>query len=224
MVAFPNFLRAALRAGGIVVSDRVRLTFGGVRDAKWRLLDEDTGRAWVLRREDGAVRVYPPAPKWKHPLRRLPSPLELAIAVGADRIVPRLGRVSREAHTLLETARNSWRVAEAMADLDGTRFIVDSSKTAIRLKLLYLTRPAGVRVIYLVRDGRAVAASAMRRAELTAAAAARVWKRENHNLALVLRGIPAAQQHRVRYEDLCEDPARELTRIARSSASTSSPA
>ncbi len=93
----PEPLRAALRAGGIVVSDRARLTFGGVRDAKWRLLDEDTGRAWVLRREDGAVRVYPPAPKWKNPLRRLPSPLELAIAVGADRIVSRRRRGFRDA-------------------------------------------------------------------------------------------------------------------------------
>ena len=209
----PDRLRAALIAHGLRVSPQARLTFGGVRDAKWRIVDEGTGQVLVVRREDGPVRIYPAAPQWKNPLRRLPSALELAIALGADRMVPRLARLSADARGLFETARNSWRVAEAMAIVDGTRFVVDSSKTTIRLKLLHLLRPADARVLYLIRDGRAVAASAMRRSGISAATAARVWKRENQNLALALRGIPTAQVHRVRYEDVCEDPQRELSRI-----------
>src|SRR5688572_273235 len=209
----PARLQTALAARGIRISASARLNYGGVRDAKWRLLDDKTGQVLVLRREDGPVRVYPAAPKWKNPLRRLPSSLEIAVALGADRIVPHLARFSGDARALLETARNSWRVAEAMAAVDGTRFVVDSSKTTIRLRLMHLLRPAGAKVIYLVRDGRAVAASAMRRSGVTAATAARVWKRENQNLALVLRSIPPGQKHQVRYEDLCADPARVLSGI-----------
>ena len=211
----PVRLSAALAGRGIRTSANATLKHGGVRDAKWRLIDRASNQELVLRRENGAVRVYPAAPNWKNPLRRLPSALELAVALGADRAVPFLARVSGEAAALLQTARNSWRVAEAMAAIDGTHFVVDSSKTVVRLKLLHLVRPANTRVLYLVRDGRAVAASAMRRSGITAAAAARIWKRENRTLALVLRGIPNAQKHRVRYEDLCEDPARELSRICR---------
>lgn len=209
----PARLRDALVARGIRLSAPARLTFGGVRDAKWRIVDDQTGQVLVVRREDGPVRIYPAAPQWKNPLRRLPSALELAIALGADRAVPRLARLSADAGALFETARNSWRVADAMAAVDGTRFVVDSSKTTIRLKLLHLLRPADARILYLTRDGRAVVASAMRRSGISAATAARVWKRENQNLALALRGIPAAQMHRVRYEDVCEDPQRELARI-----------
>jgi sulfotransferase family protein len=209
----PLRLRAALARNGIRTSATATLKHGGIRDAKWRLMDAASNQVLVLRRQNGGVLVYPPAPNWKNPLRRLPSALELAVALGADRAVPFLARVSGEAAALLQTARNSWRVADAMAAVDGTHLVVDSSKTAVRLKLLHLVRPENTRVLYLVRDGRAVAASAMRRSGITAAAAARIWKRENQTLALVLRGIGNAQKHRVRYEDLCENPAREMSRI-----------
>src|SRR5690606_671679 len=117
-----------------------------------------------------------------------------------DRGALALGRVSRAAARQIATAHNSWRVAEAVAEVDGTEIVVDSSKSALRLKLLYAVRPAAVRVVHLVRDGRAVAASAMRRRQMSAAVAARVWVRENQHLNLVLRGVPGPQRHRMRYE------------------------
>jgi hypothetical protein len=177
---------------------------------KWRVLDEGTRTSLVIRHDEGRLKFYAPLVEWKNPLRRLPSPLEFALAAGMEGGVRALGRVSRLARRHLDSARHSWHVAEAMAAEDGTRFVVDSSKSAIRLKLLYIVRPSAVRVIHLVRDGRAVAASAMRRRGVTAATAARLWKRENQHLALVLRGIPARQKHRVRYEDFCNDPAGAL--------------
>jgi hypothetical protein len=209
----PNRLREALAAHKLPVSPSARLVHGGVRDAKWRLLDDGTGVKLVLRRERGQLVVYPAAPRWRGPLRKLPNLLELAVALGAQQSVLRLEAVSKSTRGLIATARNSWRVAEAMAAVDRTRYVVDSSKTAIRLKLMYLLRPERVRVLYLVRDGRAVSASAMRRQGVSASVAARSWRRENQHLKMVLRGIPATQCHRIRYEDLCEDPARELRRV-----------
>jgi hypothetical protein len=167
----------------------------------------------VLRKEGDRLVVYPRQAEWKNPLRALPTPLELALAAGARRTLSWLTRVSPSAARHVETARHSWRVAEAMAAEDGTRFVVDSSKSAVRLKLLWALRPRQVRVVQLVRDGRAVAASAMRRKGLSADVAARIWKRENQHLALMLRDVPDEQRHRVRYEDLCAEPAREVASL-----------
>ncbi|HUE86419.1 MAG TPA: sulfotransferase [Vicinamibacterales bacterium] len=208
----PARLASALQHLGVALSPKATLTHGGVRDVKWRVLDEG-GRELVIRREQGRLQVYPPLFQWKNHLRKLPSTLELALGVGAERSVEWLAKVSREAHTHLNAARNTWLVAEAMAASDRTQVVVDSSKSAIRLKLLYITRPQSVRVIHLVRDGRAVAASDIRRRGRAPAIAAKVWKRENQHLRLVLGGIPAAQKHKVRYEDVCENPERELRLI-----------
>jgi Sulfotransferase family len=209
----PQALRQLLTAHGVAIPDDSILRFGGGRDAKWRVVAPTGGDVVVLRREKGVLKVYPGTLTWKKNLGRLPSALDLAVWLGADWSVPWVARLSREAAGLLETARNSWMVADAMAEGDGTRFVVDSSKTTVRLKLMHLVRPERTRVIYLVRDSRAVVASAMRRQRITAEVAARVWKRENANLARVLQSIPSAQKHQVRYEDVCADPAKELTGI-----------
>jgi hypothetical protein len=208
--ALPTRLVAALAERGIATSPEARLTYGGVRDPKWRLLHGKDRQGLVVRRENGRVMVYPPLLQWKNTLRKLPSLLELTLALGAERGLGWLAQVSQEAENHLRAARNSWRVAEAMSAIDGSRVVVDSSKSAVRLKLIYATRPDAVRVIHLVRDGRAVAASAIRRRGQEPQIAARIWKRENQHLRLVLRSMPAGQIHRLRYEDLCEAPEREL--------------
>lgn len=211
--SLPPRLSRQFSARGISLSPSARLRFGGVRDAKWRVVDESRDKSFVLRRAEGRISLYPSAPTWKNTLRVVPSLLELAVAFGGQRSVQWATRLSPAARALLRTAENSWQVAEAMAAIEGTQWVVDSSKTSVRLKLLYLLRPARVRLIYLVRDGRAVVASAMRRQGVTAATAARVWKRENDNLALLFRGVPGRQLCRVRYEDLAEQPDAELARV-----------
>jgi hypothetical protein len=80
---------------------------------------------------------------------------------------------------------------------------------------LYRTRPDAFRLIYLVRDGRAVAFSAMMHDGVPMRVAARRWLRNNlRNLAAVRR-VPRAQRIRVRYEDLCAEPETELRRICK---------
>lgn len=209
----PTALRSRLARAGLEIPGTAVLSRGGTRDVKWRLVDAEGRREYVIRHDDGRLQVYAPLTRWKNPLRVLPSLTEVAAVVGSVGLARAAAAVSRRAAQDLQSARNSWTVADAAAAADGTRMVVDSSKSAVRLKLLYMLRPERVRILSLVRDGRAVAASAMRRHDMSITNAARIWKRENQHLAAVLRTVPARLKHRVSYERLCEDPAGELRRI-----------
>jgi hypothetical protein len=119
-------------------------------------------------------------------------------------------------------------LARTVCDLCGARWIVDSSKGAVRLKYLLGGGDFNIKVIHLVRDGRAVALSYMdpagyadaldpsrrgggmggdRRDErLPIAQAAHQWRRSNEEAQAVVRRLPRSQWTQVRYEDYCADP------------------
>jgi hypothetical protein len=213
-VQAPARLRQRLADAGVTVSERAILRRAGVRDFKWRVDDPATQQTYVLRSDGSGTEIYSAAaPAGKNPLRLMPEPLELALALGAAPVLRLLQGCSSKASRYAAIAANSWAVAEAMAMVSGSRFVVDSSKSPVRLKLLYMTRPSRVRVVHLVRDGRAVTASAMRRRQMSASTAARIWQRDNRNLAVMLKTIPKRFITKVRYERLCEDPAGELKRV-----------
>ena len=124
-------------------------------------------------------------------------------------------------------ARNH-ALVRAIATVAGVRMVADSSKIAIRLKYLRKIPDLGIKVIHLVRDGRAVALTYMdpsqfadaanpqlrgggsgeeRHQRLTMTEAAREWLRSNEEAYEVLRTIPASDQIRISYESICTDPA-----------------
>lgn len=132
-------------------------------------------------------------------------------------------------------ARNA-ALVRAVAETAAVRMVADSSKIALRLK--YLKRVPGlpVKVIQLVRDGRAVALTYMRPSafadasdpklrgggsggqphdELTMTDAAHEWRRSNEEAREVLRTIPASDQFRISYEDLCTDTAGTVRNVHR---------
>jgi hypothetical protein len=133
----------------------------------------------------------------------------------------------------------------AIANVATVPLVVDSSKIAIRLKYLSRIEGLNVRVIQLVRDGRAVALTYMRPTEfadasdprlrgggsgnsvqnsLTMAEAATEWRRSNEEAAEVLATIPTDMQLRITYEGLCDNTASTMATVfdflgvARSSA------
>lgn len=144
-------------------------------------------------------------------------------------------RFSRSWRTHLErTQRLNAQMAAAICARTGTRVIVDSSKTGIRLKYLLRNSGLDVRVLRLVRDGRAVALTYMdphRYADATDPAlrgggtgrtrhhgvplvpAARQWRRSQEEAATLLRSLDPARWMTVRYEDLCADPDATLHQI-----------
>lgn len=117
----------------------------------------------------------------------------------------------------LEHARNSHRLFAAIRKVSGRSIVVDSTKNPARMRSLYLAAPEALRnrfrVIYLKRDGRAVALSRIKRQSVDIGYAARVWQSENRRIAFVLKCMPTVPVLDVRYEALCENPDKEMKRI-----------
>ncbi len=124
---------------------------------------------------------------------------------------------------------------ESICDLIGKKVIVDSSKVGLRLKFLLRSSTLDVKVIRLIRDGRAVTmtytdparfadasdprfrAGGMgggRESErLTMALAAREWRRSNEEAEAVLRNLDPSQWIEVRYETLCSETYVTLKKL-----------
>jgi len=132
--------------------------------------------------------------------------------------------------------RSSAAVARTALDLTGARVFADSSKLAHRLRFLREMPAFDLRVIHVVRDGRAVAltyvdeerfadasdaslrrggfgSESARRPGLSMRRAAEEWRRAQRSAEHVLAGIPASRWIRVRYEDLCAEPRETLARL-----------
>jgi hypothetical protein len=144
-------------------------------------------------------------PVWSHVIARL---RRKGLAPG-QRDLPRLlaaragaMRWSRRSLQLRETYR-------ALSALSGADLIVDSGKTAGAIRRLVGDRGLSVRLVHLVRDGRAVAFSNVRKGR-DPAAGADAWAGSNAAVERLL-ATPAGQRAiRVRYEDLVAAPAETL--------------
>jgi hypothetical protein len=131
-------------------------------------------------------------------------------------------------------ARNAALVACVCAET-RKRVIVDSSKDAVRLKFLLRNPSLGIRVLRLVRDGRAVALTytdpsifadareprfrgggtgdAELHARASLSRAAHEWRRSNEEAGAILQTLDRSQWTEVRYEALCTDPKGTLSRL-----------
>jgi hypothetical protein len=136
-----------------------------------------------------------------------------------------------------EIATRCYDLTAAVLAESGGRILVDSSKLAHRLKFLLQIPEFNLKVIHLVRDGRAVALTYMKQdefadsrepalrrggrgmtADATAASlpmrrAAQEWRRCLQAAEHVLVGLDRSQWIQVRYEELCRDTDGVLCRI-----------
>jgi len=133
-------------------------------------------------------------------------------AVFAARVVPSDG--IREYGELTAT------LYEAIAAESGREIVVDSSKYPARALALQVAGVVDLRIVHLVRDGRAVIWSMRRKEstemELTADRVAphtsRQWLVTNLSSGVVA-ALAGEQAIRVRYEDFVTNPREQLTRI-----------
>jgi hypothetical protein len=113
-----------------------------------------------------------------------------------DRIVSRIGSL-----------------AEIVAGIKGCDVFLDSSKRPERATLMQRSGEFDMRVIHLVRDGRAVSWSSMKHLGIGPEDAARSWLADNQGSEHARRYFPADRWMTLRYEDLCADPNGTLARI-----------
>lgn len=134
-----------------------------------------------------------------------------------------------------QTQARNRALARSVLEVSQKPVLVDSSKGGLRLKYLLRDGDFDVRVIRLVRDGRAVALTYLdsdRFADATDATqrgggagqprpavatswaeAARLWKRSNQEAETLMRHLPSDRRIELRYEDFCASPARSLERL-----------
>jgi hypothetical protein len=122
------------------------------------------------------------------------------------------------------SASNSLKVFEAVRRATGRPVIVDSTKNPGRMRALYLESELPMRLVYLIRDGRAVCHSRVCREGISMQRAAKAWVAEHRRQRVAQLTIPGDRILRVQYEHLCRDPGEELDRICRFIGTTFEPA
>lgn len=104
-------------------------------------------------------------------------------------------------------------LAEVILDLREARVFVDATKRPGRALLLQRDPGLELRVIHLVRDGRAVSRSAVRNLDRTVEDGARSWAASIRRSEELRRTLPPERWLTVHHEDLCRDPSGVLERI-----------
>ena len=134
----------------------------------------------------------------------------------------------------LNWEKRNYELISSLSRVAGTPFIVDSSKIAIRLKYLNRLSNLDVKVIRVIRDGRAVALTYMDPSifadakdpalrgggtgvstdrKLTMTEAATEWKRSNEEADAVIATLAENDCLSVTYEALCADTGETLSKI-----------
>ncbi len=131
--------------------------------------------------------------------------------------------------------RRNAALAAAVCRVRRRPVIVDSSKIGLRLKYLLRNPGLDIKVIRMIRDGRAVALTYMDPARfadtrdpalrgggmggdraserLAMEAAGHEWRRSYEEGTAVLQGLPPDRWTEARYEELCLDPQKTLRRL-----------
>lgn len=132
--------------------------------------------------------------------------LEMVRAAGAA-VIP---RARRELGRLL---RRNEAFFEVVTGLKGCNVFLDSSKDASRTLHLRRSRKLDVKIIHLIRDGRANSWSAMRNGDRSATDAATHWLANHLEAERARRYFTADRWIDIRHEDLCAHPKETLTKL-----------
>lgn len=162
-----------------------------------------------LRRSDGAWIKGTPETLNRSRVR------EALLVLGSRALLRLAAAALPEARLHRQIGLDRHLIYEAVRRAHGTPVVVDSTKTAGDMKGIYLTSPTPVRLVFLKRDGRAVAHARMRRTGCSMRQAAAIWAAEQRKQRLVRMSIPRSRILELRYEELCSNPVDVLSRICR---------
>jgi hypothetical protein len=168
-------------------------------------------------------------------IRRLLAPLQRGPILESIRDVGLAASPAWRGH-LQETNRRNVALIESLRVVTGAETIVDSSKLALRLKYLLRIPALDIKVVRVIRDGRAVSLTYTDEWNFADAAspelrgggagirrppprksmseAAHEWKRSNEAADCLIATLSRPQWTEVRYEELCAAPEATLRRLA----------
>ena len=125
--------------------------------------------------------------------------------------------LERLAHRLLgyeqRAAANCTAIYRAVVELTGNHVVVDSSKIPSHFMHLYLEDKEVLHPVFLVRDGRGVVWSKMRRTGINVEQATRLWLNVHRMTRALQRVLPNDHGAPVHYEEWCAKPKEVLGRI-----------
>ena len=189
------------------IIDRLCHRLGQTREGlRAKFFTTDPG--YLATSDDGSYLDHPvlPARYMFDPARVIAAVAPPSVYKLTSSVYPRLRmlrRIAVSSHLLYDIVRVAAR----------TPVVVDSTKNPIRLRTLYRERPREMKVLYMIRDGRAVTHSRMMRDGVAMRDAARIWKMEHWRQRLVQQALPREKVHVVKYEELCRNPQRTLSRV-----------
>ncbi len=115
--------------------------------------------------------------------------------------------------TIEQGTENKLKLFRFIRDHANREFIVDSSKHYLGGLGLYKAAPNDTKIIWLLRDGRAVFNSGIRRG-MRPKPALNAWIRHSRRSSFILKKhLPDSALLTVRYEDLAGSPGSELKRV-----------
>ncbi|MBW2107272.1 MAG: sulfotransferase [Deltaproteobacteria bacterium] len=182
----------------------------------WSSVEGEVSRDSQFVKHNGLKSLQTKIRKGKHRMHQyLPSFIEIFLIFASKKMATKWGKYFPAVRDAMVTAENCIHICEAVSRVSGCPYIVDSSKWAEQFKAVYLLRPDLIKVIYLVRDGRGVACSQLRRSTLDMKKATLFWVLNNVKIMLMKLTVPNEKVLFVRYEDLCRNRRFEIPRILR---------
>lgn len=130
-----------------------------------------------------------------------------------DAIVERSPVLGRQ---LRETGRRNVAFASSITSIAGKPTFVDASKDPRRVALLMRYTVFRPFVVHLVRDALGYVSSNVKRKRQTLDGAVRSWLVIADHVERLRTVVDRERWQLLRYEDLCKDPAAEISHLARS--------
>jgi hypothetical protein len=131
----------------------------------------------------------------------------------ASKVLAMFKPVSKTARKLLKIFQNISKIYEQSFLTSKTPVICDSSHRNLQAKIMWTRYHDSFKIIHLIRDGRGVTNSIIKRTGCSMKNAAKAWKR-NHILTMINQTwIPKKNIIQVKYEDICSNPALTVEKI-----------
>lgn len=122
------------------------------------------------------------------------------------------------AFKMFSEAENSVELLQIIHQYSRKKYYVESSKSPLRMLLIYLTGKTDMKIIYLTRDGRAVSGSRTKRKKakyLPIPRKAKKWVLANKYSLASFKYIDKTDYIHIQYEALCRDTENTLNKLSR---------